>query len=529
VAKLAERDSFEVTNRQFGRGHQKLRKWLLIVLVVAVTLIGVFAAAMPVLLSIARTRIRSALQDRFASDVQIQNLRVSLFPSVAMNGESVVFHRKGHPDEPPLMQIARFTARGSILGVLARHVSLVRLEGLDIHIPPKHSDSARPADGNGKIPYFMIDEIIADGTKLSTVPRESWKDPLVFDIKTLRMHGAGSNSPLSFDAFLINAKPPGEINSKGKFGPWDKDEPSDTLVSGNYTFRNADLGVFKGISGTLSSDGHYQGVLGRIEAAGHTDVPNFIVTLAGNSVHLVTDYQAVIDGTSGNTYLQPVTANFGHSTVVANGSIEGKRGVVGKTVSLDAVVTEGRLEDILRLGVHSITPPLSGAISFHSKIVIPPDDIEIVDKLKLNGAFVVGSAQFSQLNVQAKVNKLSHRGEGNTDDADAPTVASDFRGKFLLHQGVLALRDITFNVPGVAIALNGKYGLESQSLRFQGTAKLDVKLSQTTTGFKSTLLKALDPFFKKKGSAAGAVIPISISGTEDKPSFGLNVFHRGDE
>ena len=254
-----------------------------------------------------------------------------------------------------------------------------------------------------------------------------------------------------------------------------------------------------------------------------------MITLAGNPVHLVTDYQAVIDGTSGNTYLQPVTAKFERSTVVLNGSVEGKQGVVGKTVSLDAVVNNGRLEDMLRLGVHASTPPLSGAISFHSKIVIPPGNIDVIQKLKLDGSFVVGSAQFSQLNVQEKVNDLSHRGEGNPDDADAPTVASDFHGKFSLDKGVLELRDVAFNIPGVAIALTGRYGLQDQSLHFRGTATLAAKLSQTTTGFKSILLKALDPFFKKKGSAAGAVIPITISGTKDKPSFGLNAFHGRDK
>ena len=224
-----------------------------------------------------------------------------------------------------------------------------------------------------------------------------------------------------------------------------------------------------------------------------------------------------------------MTAKFGNSTVVANGSVEGQRGVRGKTVSLDATVSDGRLEDMLRLGVHAATPPLSGAISFHSKIIVPPGDIDVAQKLKLAGAFVVGSARFSHLNVQKKVNELSHRGKGDADDDVAPTVASDFRGNFSLDHGVLAVRDLSFHVPGVVIALDGKYGLENQSLRFQGTATLDAKLSQTTTGFKSTLLKVLDPFFKKKGSAAGAVIPIVISGTKDKPSFGLNVFHRDSE
>jgi len=42
-----------------------------------------------------------------------------------------------------------------------------------------------------------------------------------------------------------------------------------------------------------------------------------------------------------------------------------------------------------------------------------------------------------------------------------------------------------------------------------------------TTGWKSFLLKALDPFFKKHN--AGAVIPIRVGGTRDNPSFGLRL------
>ena len=69
--------------------------------------------------------------------------------------------------------------------------------------------------------------------------------------------------------------------------------------------------------------------------------------------------------------------------------------------------------------------------------------------------------------------------------------------------------------------LDGTYGLESAKLDFQGTAQLEGKLSQATTGFKSFLLKAADPFFKKGN--AGAVLPIKITGTPSSPSFGLNL------
>ncbi|HEY3744148.1 MAG TPA: AsmA-like C-terminal region-containing protein [Bryobacteraceae bacterium] len=454
---------------------------------------------------------------------------MSLFPTVTVTGDNVVFHRKNHPDDPPLIQIAKFTASGNIVGLLFRHLSSVDLVGLEIKVPPKDQNGEKHHHDNGKTSYFVVDNINADGTKLSTIPRDSWKDPLEFEIKTLRITGAGSTTPLSFNAVLTNAKPPGEIKSKGKFGPWNKDEPGNTPVSGDYTFRDADLSVFKGIAGTLSSDGKYKGTLGRIEASGHTDVPNFMVTLAGNPVHLTTDYQAIIDGTSGDTDLQPVTGKFGHSVVVAKGSIAATKGIKGKTVSLDAVVTQGRLEDMLLLAVHSKTPPLSGAIAFHSKIVIPPGDIDVIHKLKLDGAFSVAEAQFSELNVQEKVDKLSHRAKGETNDEEAPTVASDFKGSFRLDNAILNLRDLSFNMPGIGIALNGSYGLPDQSLHFRGTATLAAKLSQTTTGFKSLLLKAVDPFFKKKGSKEGSVIPITISGTQSDPKFGLDVFHHDDK
>ena len=52
-------------------------------------------------------------------------------------------------------------------------------------------------------------------------------------------------------------------------------------------------------------------------------------------------------------------------------------------------------------------------------------------------------------------------------------------------------------------------------------ASMDVKLSQMTTGVTSFFLKALDPIFMKKKK--GAVIPIHIGGTREKPSVGLDL------
>ena len=139
MAILTDRVSLEATNPQPTQGPHSIRRALAAAGIVVVALMAIFAAVAPMLSSMARSRIQDTLQESFASDLQIQNLKVSLFPSVGVSGESVVFRRKGHPSDPPLIQIARFTARGNIFELLARHLSLVHLEGLDIHVPPKRS------------------------------------------------------------------------------------------------------------------------------------------------------------------------------------------------------------------------------------------------------------------------------------------------------------------------------------------------------------------------------------------------------
>jgi hypothetical protein len=50
------------------------------------------------------------------------------------------------------------------------------------------------------------------------------------------------------------------------------------------------------------------------------------------------------------------------------------------------------------------------------------------------------------------------------------------------------------------------------------------------TGFKSVLLKVVDPFFRQK-DGTGSVIPIKISGSRSAPQFGLDtsrIFKKGD-
>ena len=81
-----------------------------------------------------------------------------------------------------------------------------------------------------------------------------------------------------FRATLTNPTPPGLVKSTGKFGLWNASEPGKTPVSGSSIFQNADLSVFRGVAGILSSKGKYEGVLDRIEVQDETDTPDFTVS-----------------------------------------------------------------------------------------------------------------------------------------------------------------------------------------------------------------------------------------------------------
>ncbi len=500
------------------------RRWVLPVLLSGLAVIVVAALLVgPYLSPLIRERMIQALRNSYESDVALKSLDVRLFPWLHVSGEGLVLRFQGRTDLPPLISIAKFTADATWLQLMRSptRVGRVRLEGLQIHIPPRHDGASGPKSSKKDVPPFIINEVDADGTILETLPKKPGKQPLRFDIHQLTIWNAGSAGPMSFRAKLTNAKPIGEIDSEGQFGPWNKDEPSLTPVAGKYGFEHADLSIFHGISGILSSQGTYEGVLEEIRARGTTDTPDFRVTISDNPVHLKTQFNASIDGTDGDTRLEPVIARFGHSTVTANGTVEGTTDIKGKTVTLDVTVSEGRLEDMLRLGVKSDHPIMTGAIAFHAKLVLPPGDRDVIDKLRLDGQFSTASAHFTKPSVQDKVNELSNRGSGNPEASDEGRVSSNFRGSFSLKDGTMSFQKLAFAVPGAEISLNGTYGLSSQQMDFHGTANLEAKLSETTTGIKSFLLKAVDPFFK--GKHTGSSIPIKITGTKDSPSFGLDL------
>jgi hypothetical protein len=287
------------------------------------------------------------------------------------------------------------------------------------------------------------------------------------------------------------------------------------------------LSVFQGIAGTLESHGHYGGVLDRIVADGVTDTPNFAVKRAGTPVDLKTKFHAIVDGTNGDTFLDPVEASFLSTELICKGSISGEKNKAGKTVALNVTTKHGRVEDLLHLTVREKKPMMTGAIDFRTRMVIPPGKVDILDKLKLQGSFGISAAHFTSSTIQRRIQNLSERARGiskkRAEEGPEETIASNFRGRFNLGGGFARFSELCFEVPGALITLDGTYNLDSTAIDLHGLFRMNATLSQTQSGWKRLLLMPLDRFFEKGG--AGFQLPFKIDGDKEHPGFGLE-FHR---
>ena len=77
--------------------------------------------------------------------------------------------------------------------------------------------------------------------------------------------------------------------------------------------------------------GNYSGQLDTITVDGTTDTPDFSIDVSGHKVDLTTQFHAIVNGTNGNTYLQPVKAHFLHTDITATGDVVRARASRGMT------------------------------------------------------------------------------------------------------------------------------------------------------------------------------------------------------
>jgi hypothetical protein len=508
--------------------------WLAVSLLLTVMVIAAVAEFMlhraePIL----KGRVIETLSTHFDSRVEMAGFHVSVLKGLEVSGEQLRIYPTDDVvaagAKNPLIEVGHFSFHTNVRGLFLKpmHVGTVHVTGMAISIPPREVRQQAPKSDRhmGKI-KIVVDEIVCDDSKLVIETAKPDKDPKEFDLKHIAMHNIGPESPWRYDATLVNAIPTGDIHARGTFGPWVNGSPGDSSVTGHYTFDNATLDTINGISGNLSSVGDFSGQLNRIVVDGTTETPDFSLDTASHPVPLHTKFHAIVDGTSGDTYLQPVDARLGQSDFSCSGAVINVKGK-GHIIDLDSTIPNGRIEDFLVLAVKQKPVLMTGRLSMKAKLHIRPGDDRVIERLGLKGNFRLRSIHFTNPEWQDKVDMLSLRARGEAMQAKpgAEDVMSVMSGQFTMGNSRMTFRELFYSLPGADINLAGVYALDGNELDFAGKVRTKAALSQmVATWWKSWLLKPVDPFFKKNG--AGAEIPIKISGSRGAPKFGLDLKHR---
>ncbi len=259
---------------------------------------------------------------------------------------------------------------------------------------------------------------------------------------------------------------------------------------------------------------------------GSTDTPDFSLDTSNHAVPLHTEFHAIVDGTSGDTYLQPVQAKLGDSRFTTSGAVINIKGK-GHTIDLDVDVPAGQLRDFLQLAVKTEPPVMNALITTKTKLHIRPGKESVTHRLSFDGSFALRNIRFTNPKVQDKVDMLSLRAQGDPKEAKpgAKDVNSRMKGAFVMDRGIIRFRTLDYTLPGAHINLAGVYSMDGQQFDFFGTVFTHATLPQMVASrWKSLLLRPISPFFK--GPNGGAEIPVKITGTKSAPKFGLDLFRK---
>ena len=484
------------------------------------------------------------LSERFDSDVELQSLRVrlpqtSMWRIVLTRGKGSIVHVEGEGLSMRLRatqaRISLFSARRFSADVKLDSlwrppaiVTSVIVDGMEIHVPPRnharapHASVAAPANG-ANAPGVIFEKVVIRNAALELQPADVHRIPLRFDIQNVQFQSVKAGAAMKYDASLVNAKPPGQIYASGAFGPWRAEDPGETPLDGDYLFENADLGVFAGIAGTLDSTGHFEGQLSALNVRGEAKVPNFRLRISDNAVPLRARFTALVDGTNGNTTLQPVSATLGATHFTTSGGIIRHEADQRRAISLNMSMPDGDLRDVLRLAMKG-PPFMEGRLTLDSKIDIPPLAGKVREKLVLDGRFTVLEGRFLHSSIQNQIEALSKRAQGNMPNAESDAAVSHMSGVFHMDDASLRFTKLSFGVPGADLDLAGGYNLDSDAIDFNGALKLRATVSQLVGGWKSILLRPVDRLFERNG--AGTYLRVRIDGTSKTPKLGVFIAGR---
>jgi AsmA-like C-terminal region len=523
---LEQEDPLVSDPRQSRAGH----RWWIKALAAACVLCGIAAGILTYYFPFSRKTVSESLLESFPGELRIDRFQVHYFPHPGCVAEGVAFRLKSSSATvPPLVTIRKLTVQSSYLNFLVRPhlVSRIELDGLRVNVPlPMDAGSLSSGQGRSVI---TIGEVIAQDAVLNVV-RHDDKTPLQFDIHDFSLKSASAKSGASYRVDLRNPEPPGEIHSTGHIGPFQMGKFAETPASGEYSFDRADLSVFNGITGVLSSKGKFAGSLGNLNVEGGADIPNFEVVRSGHALPLQARFVLAVNATNGDVAINNLTAMRGRTNIAVNGSVAHQEEMHGKFTSLNFTVRNGHIEDLLPIFVtgHEHASPLAGETNLTARVTVPRRGKKLLEELALEGDFDISDGHFEKTTTKARLDKFSAAASGDKKETQAnpppadstESVPAQLRGHVVLRSTVATMTDVSLSIPGADANMHGTFNIISQKIEFHGTVRTNADLSQQSSGAKSIFAKVLDPLFRKK---RGTVVPVVLNGTYRDPHFGLDL------
>ena len=109
----------------------------------------------------------------------------------------------------------------------------------------------------------------------------------------------------------------------------------------------------------------------RSKAKGEATGPGLPADHGGQSRTAYHRFEVLVDGTNGDTNLQPVQATLGSTQFQTSGAVIKHEGAQTARIDLDVLMPKGNLRDVLRLAMKG-SPFMEGQLFLKTRIAIPP-------------------------------------------------------------------------------------------------------------------------------------------------------------
>lgn len=476
--------------------------------------------------------VHPLLEDVFGSQVIISRYHRTYFPHPGFIATGLTIRRKSAPDQPPIGTVTTLFVQGrwTDLFMLRDRVLLVDMTGVHLVLPPPGSRAAQEDFPAGSSSDFTGPEtaiaLLQVHDSVLDVLRDNGKR-FTFPVRWLRIEHMHRGDAMTFAVDMDNAIPWGRILAAGSFGPLNASALGETPVSGSFTFDHVKLSDAGELHGTLASSGRFSGKLDALDAQAQTETPDFAVS-HGHATPISGSVQCTVNGLNGDVSYRAMEARSGDTIIHASGSTMGDP---GKATHLEIAVQQGRAEDVLRPFL-TTSVPIAGPITLHARAYLEPTQANrgFLDRLHVDGAFNVPAEKMTNADMRKSLSTFSQRAQGHKvpdppKGSSEPGVdaISSVEGPATIEKGIARTSNLRFQVAGASARLSGTFNFDTTAVHLTGNMATHAMLSGDTSGFKSFLLKPLDPFFKKHKH--GAVIPIAVTGTSGHYDVSQNITH----